>query len=408
MAAPSPPVLHTTSAQGSPSFSKPQSPPALIIPNTSPSPSFPSITASAAAAAAANQPTQQGSQFGNSLLPPVRSELEHLTGMAGISPIAPNADGPMITIQPSTPISGMKEHAGVFDAALRRASASYQQQNQQQSQNNQQQSSQQQSNGMTGGNMGQQASNQDNSVFVSDAQWNGVDFGGLVVNQGQFRGRSKSDSFMTDGGAFDRQAAVQLMGGPMGQFMNQFPQQQQQGGLAGAGGEQWNDINAWRANQARESGMTMDPRDLAGHETAQLQDQLRNMEAQQRARQQQINTDTSQSGVFKYEYEPGQMSPTSAAFYAQFGAQPSGLMAPSNPGLGPRRKSFTEGIHPAAGAGTPGYGVEFTMPGALTPPGRLRGGSFNMGHRRGVQSEDFSRAGGPLGTGWGVGQGGST
>ncbi len=327
--------------------------------------------------------------------------------MAGISPIAPNADGPMITIQPSTPISPLKQHASIFDNALRRASANWQQQNQQNQQNQQSPNHQHQhqqsplSNGMPSPGMGQQSVEQDNSVFASDAQWNGVAFAGLSV-QGQMRPRAKSDSYTTDGGAFDRQAATQLMGGPMAQFFPQQQQQQQQEGMSGGAGDQWGDINAWRVEQAREAGiMTMDPRDLSGSEAANLQNQLRSMEAQQRARLQQINTgDMGSGGVFKYD--PGQISPTSAAFYASLAShQPqSTLQAPSS-GLN-RRRSFNDGTHPAAGAGTPGYGVEFTMPGAITPPGRMRGGSFNLGHRRQVQSEDFSRGG------WGIGQGGAS
>ncbi|GMK54310.1 hypothetical protein CspeluHIS016_0108960 [Cutaneotrichosporon spelunceum] len=399
MAAPSPPAFQTTSASGSPSFSKPQSPPALIIPNSAPSPSFASVSV----VANMNQQSDGSSRFGKSLLPPVNPQLEHLTGMAGISPIAPSADGPMITIQPSTPISPLKAHASIFDNVLRRVSSNFQQLNQQNHQDqqlsDQHQLHQQQlplSNGMPSPGEGLQSVEHDNSVF--DAQWNDGDFGDLAV-PGQMRPRSKSDSYMADGGAFDRQAATQLMGGPMAQFFpqqqQQHPQQQQQQGINMGSGNQWGDINAWRVDQARETHMmTLDPRNLTSREATHIQSQLHHMEAQQRAHQLQINTcDVGSSGVFKYE--PDQVSPTSAAFYVSMG-----LQAPSTNII--RRRSFNDGLHPAAGAGTPGYGVQFSMPGAITPPGRVRGGSFNLGHRRKVQSEDFSRGG------WGIGQEGAS
>ncbi|BEJ03384.1 hypothetical protein CcaverHIS641_0105590 [Cutaneotrichosporon cavernicola] len=396
MAAPSPPVFHTTSASGSPSFSKPQSPPALIIPNSAPSHSFSSVSV----AANMNQRSGGSSKFGTSLLPPVNPQLEHLTGMAGISPIAPNADGPMITIQPSTPISPLKHnaHASMFDKVLRSASSRFQQHNQQDQpspdqhqlrQQPQQQTPSPLSNGMRSPGMGQQSVEQNNTVFASDAQWHENEFSSLAV-QGHMRPRSKSDSYMADGGGFDRQAATQLMGGPMAQF---FPQQLQQGTSSGPG-DTWGNINihAWRDDQAREAdSMTMDPRHLSGQDEAQLQNQLR-IEALQRAQLQTNTGDVSSTGVFKYE--PDQVSPTTLEAYAFLG-----LSAPSS-GIS-RRRSFNDGMHPAAGAGTPGYGVQFSMPGAISP-GRMRGGSFNLGHRRQVQSEDFSRGG------WGIGHDGAS
>jgi hypothetical protein len=149
-------------------FNKPQSPPALIIPNQqhSPSPVLPPIvTSTEVTAPSQNQQQQAGVGLGIGpsalgaigLIPaiPVKPSkaglaggnrppdprprptpacccwfwlgavtsvdvttnpaLEGLTGMAGISPIAPSADGPMIYIQPSTPISGLKDGRGVFD-----------------------------------------------------------------------------------------------------------------------------------------------------------------------------------------------------------------------------------------------------------------------------------------------------
>jgi hypothetical protein len=83
------------------------------------------------------------------------------------------------------------------------------------------------------------------------------------------------------------------------------------------------------------------------------------------------------------------------------------FLAPDLGGMGPRRKSYAEGMsnHPAVGAGTPGYGVEFAGIGQ-GPGGKVRGVSAGqgMGHHRAVKSEDFGRGG----TGWGVGGGGST
>lgn len=172
---------------------------------------------------------------------------------------------------------------------------------------------------------------------------------------------------------------------------------------------QWSDINAWRMNQAGDNAQfsTLDPRTLPGSETGMdLYQQVDDIRSQQRARLAQLNTEGVTSETFNYE--PGQFSPTSMAFYQQLGVPPpntqaayTGLLPPTSSTS--RRRSFAEGTHHAAGAGTPGYGVEFTAPGALT--GRIRGAG--MGHRRAVKSEDYGRPGQP-GTGWGMGAGGST
>lgn len=436
---PSPPVshhLHRASSQslsGSPSFSKPQSPPALIIPNTSPSPSLPPIvtqvvTAPSGGTGAAAPPngvhaSARGAAaagggsggFGNSLLPPVNPALEHLTGMGGISPIAPNADGPMIYIQPSTPISGLKEGGGLFDEALRRASAAQQQQQQQhQHQQHQQQQAPQanQQQAMhaqvaNGSSVGQpslpgspqpQTQTHDTSAFVNDSQqWaSNLNFANLGVNQ--TRPRANSDSYATMGNKFERQAVLQLMNNPAMQGQQLSVAQGMQSGPVDQ--DQW--INAWRMNQAVEQDqVTLDPRHLPGSDQL-LQQQLEQMQVhQQRAQLAQINTADASGGVFKYEPH----SPTTMAFLQQLGIQQggggmqqpmpgAGLVPPSMQG---RRRSFGgEGMHPAAGAGTPGYGVEFMAAGGGMR-GPVRG--QQMAHRR---------TGSEGGTGWGMGAGGST
>lgn len=422
MAAPSPPIsgMHrgsTTSLQGSP-YTKPQSPPALIIPgnNGSQSPSFQPMAAPAPpprpTVDTAHGTTTSTSQFGNSLLPPVNPALEHLTGMAGISPIAPNVDGPMITIQPSTPISGLKDGGGHFDAALRRANAQWQGQHQQiqQQQQQQQQSTQPQqaSNGTIPA-----SSYAAPSAPHQNAWSQNIDFSGLEVG-GNPRPRAKSESYTVDGGAFERQAAMQLMQGPLaGYSMNQAMQAGQSSQSSQQSDVQWSDINAWRMAQAggdpSQLTSTLDPRTLPGNEPGMhLHQQVDDIQSQQRARLSQLNTEGASSETFNYE--PGQFSPTSMAFYQQLGVQPPASQS-YQPGLIPpasssnvRRRSFAEGTHHAVGAGTPGYGVEFTMPGAMATGRAVRGAG--MGHRRAVKSEDFGRPG-QL-TGWGVGQGGST
>lgn len=331
--------------------------------------------------------------------------------MAGISPIDANADGPMITIQPSTPISGLKEGNGLFDAALRRANQQSQiaQANARLAQNGQGQAM---GNSQTGG---------PGAPSHDGQQWGPE---GLNAGQQGGRPRARSESYTTSGDQFERQAMYQVMGNPAmaghfeGAAHGMHPQHME------STQDQW--INAWRMNNAaaEQPGQpTVDPRQLPGTERAHSPHPPHGLG--------QINTAAASGQAFKYE--SGQISPTSMAVYQQLGLQTggSGGTANSSPGYmyqpgiaqpvpqagflipeggAVRRRSFAEGSsHPAAGAGTPGYGVEFSMPGAFTPPHRLRGGQFGPGgghHRRAVRSEDFSRFG--PGTGWGVGQGGST
>ncbi|KAL1405538.1 hypothetical protein Q8F55_009176 [Vanrija albida] len=432
MAAPSPPFVNlhrgsSSSLSGSPSFSKPQSPPALIIPNSAPSPSLPQIVtqvtqAQSSGPSGSNGGGQSGGQqFGNSLLVPVNPALP--TGMAGISPIASNADGPMIYIQPSTPISGLKDQSGVFDAALRRANAQ-----QQLAQANAAAAAQQHSNGgSTAGSVhdfgGDSAANSPGFAPQPPQQqsWSqGVNF--ALGAPGISRPRAKSESYMQGGEQFERQAVQQIMNSGIGQFS---VTQALEGSAVSTGENQWNDINAWRVNQAIEQGQippTLNPRELPGNSADQLA-QLAQITAQRQRLQ--LNTDTNQ--VFKYE--PGQFSPTSLAFYHQLGIsgnnggidpnnfqgggfplgqqalQGGSMLGAPETGFTSRRRSFAEGTsHPAAGAGTPGYGVEFIQ--RSVAPGAIRGVQLgvNQGHRRAARSEDFGRGG----TGWGVGQGGST
>lgn len=440
MAAPSPPFVNlhrgsSSSLSGSPSFSKPQSPPALIIPNSAPSPSLPQIVtqvtqAQSSGPSGSNAATGQsgGQQFGNSLLVPVNPALP--TGMAGISPIASNADGPMIYIQPSTPISGLKDQSGVFDAALRRANAQ-----QQLAQANAAAAAAAQSNG------GSQAGSVhdfggDNSASQSPGfapqqpqqqqqSWSqGVNF--TLGAPGISRPRAKSESYMQGGEQFERQAVQQIMNSQIGQFS---VAQALEGSAVATTDNQWNDINAWRVNQAIEQGQlppTLNPRELPG--SSDQYAQLSQLAAQRQRLQ--LNTDTSNQ-VFRYE--PGQFSPTSLAFYHQLGIsgnngnnaavdpnnfpggglpldqqaalQGGSMLGAPDAGFTSRRRSFAEGTsHPAAGAGTPGYGIEFIQ--RSVAPGAIRGVNLgvNQGHRRSARSEDFGRGG----TGWGVGQGGST
>lgn len=387
--------------QNSPSFSKPQSPPALVIPNSSSSPSMNSLVGTSMDQHQLQQQQQQGAgNFGNSLLPPANPALEHLTGMAGISPIAPNADGPMITIQPSTPISGLRDHKGIFDDALRRANAANAQWKQEQ-QNNLQQDQR------------SQTSNQDPATFIANAQaWSqSVDLNGMSLETGhpQMRPRARSESYASGGDAFERQAIAQVqasgIAGP-GEFV------MDQSGSAVAD-DQWRDINAWRTQAAGgDDYSTMDPRQLPGNGYGQPMQQFQQEHDARRQQLGQINTNIQQQ-----PQQPGQISPDSMRFYSELGLNPQAMgqqQMYQQPQRGfleagqsaPRRRSFNDGVHPAAGAGTPGYGVEFSVPGGVVPQGRLRGGSFGslMGHRRAVRSEDFSA----MGTGWGVGAGGST
>ena len=130
--------LNMTSNNGGNStspFQKPQSPPSLIMPSNnapSPSPALPPIITQPAPppSGTASQGHALTGQIGGmgGLLPPINPALEHLSGMMGISPIAPNADGPQIFVQPSTPISGLKDGRGHFDAVLRKMGLQNQQQ----------------------------------------------------------------------------------------------------------------------------------------------------------------------------------------------------------------------------------------------------------------------------------------
>ncbi|WVW83867.1 hypothetical protein I302_105889 [Kwoniella bestiolae CBS 10118] len=504
------PVTASSSQGNSPFLNKPQSPPALIIPNQhSPSPVLPPIVTTAVAGPSGDPPRgapRQGDLGGSvsgGLLPPANPALEHLTGMAGISPIAPSADGPMIYIQPSTPISGLRDGRGLFDAALRRAGqmAQHNQHGQQgQDQDQQQQgfnvpppqsyplarpgSSDQMGQPDQSGNVNNNAMDFASAMaFQASQGWGQDNLGGLGAGI-QTRPRAKSDSFMPSPTAdsFDRQALFNFLIGttPNNAGGVAQDQQQQQQGVS----DQWrNTVNAWRTgindndqNSASNSNSTLDPRLLPGQENNNnTQEAFQRFLLQQQHHQNQQNQaiDTSQqhqlnqlhaqrnrlpplnttiegqgqgNGVFKYE--PGEFSPTSMAFYQSIGLYPhsaselpgttsapfytttfgnisnegnlpntvgpsqaSFLPAPSNSQQQGRRRSFGGGEgsnHPAAGAGTPGYGVEFTPQNNNSPfgqlhPGAVRGVSGG-GHRRAAKSEDFGR----VGTGWGVGAGGST
>ena len=457
----------------SPFFNKPQSPPALIIPNQQSSPQFPPIvTTSTDGMIGQPQQSQQhgvalrqsiGGPVGlgnvsGGLLPPADPALKGLTGMDGISPIAPSADGPMIFVQPSTPISGLKDGRGHFDAALQRNAMAQAHQNSQQAnpgtntdfsitnQNGQTQSIQFGQNNQST-NQFSQNDNLNQTMFNQQTgQWNAAQnpWAGLrPLNTS--RPRAKSDSFMNSptGTGFTRAAVMAALGGM------QNPQD----------GQNMNDeqlrnmIDQWRATTGMTDDattsqhaptQTLDPRNLPGLEKTEgnvlsqsnFERQLSALQAQ-RDRLPGVNTNQTQVKI-----ESGEISPTSRTFYQQLGinplqasqlagtasapffqstfenipqgqypqtAAPGGNFLSPDLGLGPRRKSFTEGLnHPAAGAGTPGYGVEFSnlAPFGSMSPGRVRGvGASPSGHRRGVKSEDWGRA---LGTGWGVGQGGST
>ncbi|WWD17316.1 hypothetical protein CI109_101756 [Kwoniella shandongensis] len=463
----------------SPFFNKPQSPPALIIPNQhSPSPSLPPIVTINTGASSNGQggihaPRQGdlGGSVSGGLLPPANPALEHLTGMAGISPIAPSADGPMIYIQPSTPISGMKDGRGLFDAALRRAGAMAQQnQNGQQIQGEQGQQQQGfnvpplQTRPLSkptstdplgqGGaviNSGNDQSTMDFAAAMAAYNQQGWDpvatagAHGLRV-AGPSRPRAKSDSILPSptGDFAERQALFALMASSNADHGSQPILDDD------AVSEQWRStVNAWKAGLMGNDGdqqpnPTLDPRmlEMEGLQQFMLQQQQHafNNSQQQQLNQQRLpplNTEQAPGGVLKYA--PGEFSPTSMAFYQSIGLYPhsanelpgtssapwstttfgqlnlgaypatagpgqSTFLMPQGQGAqNVRRRSFGggEAAHPAAGAGTPGYGVEFTT----TPFGQLRGGQLRgVGHRRAAKSEDFGR----VGTGWGVGAGGST
>lgn len=443
-------------------FAKPMSPPALIIPNSS-SPGLPSLVTQAQVASQSVQDqgrTQSGQAgYGNSLMPPPNPNIP-MSGMAGMSPINPSAGGPQIFVQPSTPISGLKDAKGVFDSALRKAALQQQQNQQQQGQahgNSQQNGQDGQYQSQNDGQQGYYGNGQNEYAGDGSQQWSN---GGAVDWQtyglrtaGGARPRAKSESF-TDPAAnaqFDRQALLQAMAAAQGQpELAQALQQQYGSDNLRDQIDSWRNVLVAEHQQSQQTGPTLDPRFLPGQEEERVQQQMamNPLYAQQiaqlhaqRIRLPALSTGDaalSQQGTLKYE--PGEFSPTSLAFYQSLGMNPANVSqlggtasapysqtefaAPppfqgaltANPGqeaflipgggLGPRRRSFAEGSrHPASGAGTPGYGVEFQRSpspfGALgVPPSRP------MGHRRAVQSEDFGRPG--VGTGWGVGAGGST
>ncbi|ODN94311.1 hypothetical protein L198_05167 [Cryptococcus wingfieldii CBS 7118] len=473
----------------SPFFNKPQSPPALIIPNATASPALPPLvtgpqvtgTQTYTGHGLGHPQIRQGVSSGSGgLFPPVNPALEHLGGMAGISPIAPNADGPMIRIQPSTPISGLKEGRGLFDAALRIAKANQQAQAQKgqysgdgkdtQSQDFHASSSQTQT-----------LSNSSSAEQVAGREGEGagsqrIDFAATMGQYGQHgwlsaaggrdnlrvagqtRPRAKSDSIVPSPTAdsFDRQAFLSFIGANdvAAPALQQNVEIQQDQGMSSDAAEQWrNSVTAWKmgvaGNEGGQSGATLDPRLLPGQDDTDAiyqqlliqqqtgqppqldqsqQHQLRELQAQ-RERLYPLNTNPP-----PVKPSSGEISPTSLVFYQSLGLYPhnaphlsgtvsapwtqttfgnvtSGYTHPATAGpsqqyfLAPglpkgRRSSFGGGEHPAVGAGTPGYGVEFS-PQLNARPGPVRGSSM---HKRWAKSEDFGRGG----TGWGVGTGGST
>ncbi|WVR07031.1 hypothetical protein IAU60_004070 [Kwoniella sp. DSM 27419] len=499
------PRVSSSSQVGTPYLNKPQSPPALIIPNQhSPSPVLPPFITTVhnpVSGVGSNNgvslPRQGdlGGAVSGGLLPPANPALEGLTGMAGISPIAPNADGPMIYVQPSTPISGMKDGRGLFDAALRRAGAMSQQNQSQTGDHGDSHQVQALFSGPAGIDPLNRAGPSGNPThaqmdfaaamaFSASQGWGQTGAEGLRA--AQMRPRAKSDSFMPSPTAdsFDRQALFNLVGGVQSVDGSAIAATMgQDEGMA----EQWRTtINAWRttldggAEQNDQPSVGIDPRMLPGQEvTGQdawqqflLQEQRRRAQIDptsqahqlsqlqaMRSRLPQLNTSAlggqehGQGGQGVFKFEPGEFSPTSMAFYQSMGLFPhsaSDLQGTSSApfhttsfgdhsaaihgvypstaapgqaflspaqgqghalGGGTRRRSFAgEGsTHPAAGAGTPGYGVEFTstfngLSGGLGQVRSVSGG----GHRRSAKSEDFGRLGAGAGTGWGMGAGGST
>ena len=355
--------------------SKPQSPPALIIPSQ-PSPSLQPIVTTTAAPGSDSAPggihlPKRNSSMGvrvtggGGLLPPADPALEHLTGMAGISPIGPSTDGPMIYIQPSTPISGLKDGRGIFDAAIRHAEGMGQQD--QRGGPHQMQSQQGQS--FDGFSIPPPASHslsrthsnlQYSHQAGTGAQQNGPDFGadgpfqgnsgwlesenvlwGDHRSNGQLRPRAKSDSFMGASASdlFDRQMLLAMAADPQ--------QMDLEHDLQHGKTEFRSNIDTWRAALSSGQGHrqhgpvpTMDPRNLLesreetvtdDHSRRQLQmaQQPSQLDAAERGRRYALDTNriNLQSGVFKYE--PGEFSPTSLAFYQQLGINP---IAPSQLG----------------------------------------------------------------------------
>lgn len=430
---------------------KPTSPPALIIPGNgnapSPAPNLPPIitntTTQPPPPRMGNQPAPANS---GGLFPPANPAL---TGMAGISPIHPNADGPMIFVQPSTPISGLTGARGIWENALRQAA-------------------EKQNDGSNGTSVPPPASHELSRNQSHDnngrGQINNSNNSNLATNLdppvSPMRPRAKSDSHMAD---IDRQIMMQMLQQQhmllqqQQQQQSAMTQQQQQQQQQQQGADAWShmSIDAWRAmvnSNEMPQPPTVDPRQLPGQDVGQQQQQQQQIPTspygpetmalfQQWQQQQQMSqlqaqasvgknrlpplntgTETTQAGA---SYPTG-FSPTSLSFYQSLGIDPLSagqlagtasapffttsfqdipqtFMQPNSqgvqsylgaPDMGPRRRSFAEGMgHHASGAGTPGYGVGLTAP---TPYARHAGG-----HRRGIQSEDF-------GKGWGLGQGGST
>ena len=456
-------------------FNKPQSPPALIIPNSSASNHFPPIvtTSTDGMIGQPQQPTHPGVGMrnmggsvglGNSsggLQPPVDPALKGLTGMDGISPIAPSADGPMIYVQPSTPISALNDGRGHFEAALQR---SVQIQNQQNA--NRQPAYQQQSTSYSGLAQNNQPGNNDQyTQNLGQANVDGSIDPGMYNQQsdqwmhnGQTgwdnlrplnigRPRAKSDSYMVSPVAdpsFSRQAVFDALAGLGTNGAQPVNDDQMRNAI-----DQWRNTGMFgnTNNGQPPQTATMDPRTLPGQDnTAESLNQFnlsQQLSALQAQRDRRPSVDTANQGQMSGKTEVGQISPTSMAFYRQLGMNPlqasqlpgtvsapfyqstfenipqgqypqtaapgANFLTPDIPGMGSRRRSFAEGSsHPAAGAGTPGYGVEFAQSSSFGSlgPGRIRGvGGGSGGHRRDVKSEDWGRGGD---TGWGVGLGGST
>ncbi|KAK4686226.1 transcription factor CRZ1, partial [Tremellales sp. Uapishka_1] len=416
-----------SSSYASSPHNKPQSPPALIIPGISPPPPLPPIVTTTAETNPSNAQPYQGQpmNFGDSngsLFPPANPLLEHMTGMAGISPIGPNTDGPMIYIQPSTPISALNGGHGVWDAALKRAHGSRPHDLHNNVPPPRPSPEIRSSSRPSDHNLQQENSLQGASDRLEWAH-NHSNGGG---RQSQHRPRAKSDSYTADEG-FDKHAFMQFVAAQHQQQQQQLQQQQNQVG------EEWQtSVDAWRSsmNDGNQiSQLTLDPRQLPGNNSNEnLLQQSPNTRAA-------LSLDTRRPGSDVLKYEPGEFSPTSLQFYASLGVNPANVSQQGVPSSAPsyqttfqhlypaqqpqtagpaaqnflqpspenvRRRSFGE-THPAAGAGTPGYGVEFTSPTGNALQGRVRGLSPGKGHRRFVRSEDLGR-----GTGWGVGSGGST
>lgn len=434
------PYQSTSSRQTSP-FMKPMSPPALIIPGanvSSPAPNLPPIITNATSQPTIRQEGRVGNQpapaNSGGLFPPANPAL---TGMAGISPIHPNADGPMIFVQPSTPISGLNGARGIWENALRQAAEKRQD--------------------GQGGQAGLPSGPNTLSRGNSNGEARNEFVSGLDPPLSPMRPRAKSDSHMAE---IDRQILVQIMA-QQHYMQQQQHQQQAQGQTAGQEADDaWSNMNidAWRAMvNSAELPPTVDPRHIPGQQNdlyqqspqqplqqqqgtmpeisstdanalfqqLQQQHQLSQLQAQAHALRSRLAPLNTAPDLSSLPPQQTGFSPTSMAFYQSLGINPlsAGQLAgtssapfyttsfqniPQNfmpptagldtqsllgaPDMGPRRRSFDGSGHHASGAGTPGYGVGLTAGNAYSRP---------MGHRRGIQSEDFGR-------GWGLGQAGST